>query len=75
MVEDASTEKERIREWIREQLKKVPASVNGGSHQAAVHFKKFHADATKAITSTKTSAEKLRGLRVQVMNLYHGRPT
>lgn len=74
MADEAAVEKEHIREWIREQLKKVPASVNSGSHQAAVSFKKFHADATKAITSSKTSVEKLRGLRVQVMNLYHGRP-
>ncbi|MDO9252562.1 MAG: hypothetical protein Q7U48_13565 [Hydrogenophaga sp.] len=48
-----------LRARLSETLKKVPAKVNAGSHQMAVQYKKFHADATKVLNNDRSSKQLL----------------
>lgn len=67
----ASTEeRERLRARIAELLRKVPASVAGGSVQTTRNFKKFYADAQKKLAAPRTSQSALEQLYETVEGMY-----
>lgn len=50
------------RERLRKLLRRVPAGVIAGSHQDAVAFKKWAADALKKVNAPRTKEQELEGL-------------
>ena len=58
------------RDRIKEMLRRVPASVNSGSYDNAVAFKKLAAQATKAASSSKPNLAVLTSLHNQLSSYY-----
>jgi hypothetical protein len=67
---DIAEERRRLKDLIGQAIKRVPHSVINGGVLATREFKAWHADASKKLTSDKTSTEALRQLRRAVDDLY-----
>jgi len=55
---------------IKEMLRRVPASVNGGSYETAVAFKKLAGQALKAADSSKPKLVVLTQMHTQLSSYY-----
>lgn len=60
----------RLRERLKETLSRVPSKVNSGSHQLAVRFKKFHADAMKVANNERATLAQLQSMLNQSADFY-----
>jgi hypothetical protein len=58
------------RDRIKEMLRRVPNSVNGGSYETAVAFKKLAAQALKAADSSKPKLAVLTSMHQQLSSYY-----
>lgn len=63
-------DREKLRERLKDLLRRVPDKVNSGSVQTVRNFKKFHADATKVLNSERASRAQLLGTINTALN-YH----
>jgi hypothetical protein len=52
MADDIKVEIDRLKVRINDMLRRVPASVNGGSYDVAVAYKKTAAQAYKLVTAS-----------------------
>jgi hypothetical protein len=59
------------RDRIKEMLRRVPNSVNGGSYETAVAFKKLAAQALKAADSSKPKLAVLTSMHQQLSSYYN----
>ena len=72
MSQDTNT-KEQIDYYlgrIKDMLRRVPDSVNGGSYETAVAFKKLAAQALKAADSSKPKLAVLTSMHQQLSSYY-----
>jgi hypothetical protein len=69
-MSDDSNLKEKLRQRLNELLKRVPPKVNSGSVQVAVNFKRFHASATKVVSSQRSTAQQLQSALNQADAFY-----
>ena len=67
---DTQTQTEYYRGRIKEMLRRVPASVNNGSYDNAVAFKKLAAQACKAAAAPRAKLEALMSVHNQ-LNAYY----
>jgi hypothetical protein len=71
MAQDKTQEQiDYYRGRIKEMLRRVPASVNGGSYETAVAFKKLAAQALKAADSSKPKLVVLTSMHQQLSSYY-----
>ena len=71
MSQDKTQEQiEYFRGRIKEMVRRVPPSVNGGSYETAVAFKKLAVQAIKAADSSKPKLAVLTSLSSQLSSYY-----
>lgn len=58
------------RDGIKEMLRRVPSSVNGGSYETAVAFKKLAAQALKAAEASNPKLVVLTSMHQQLSSYY-----
>lgn len=62
--------RESVRARLSALLKTVPPSLSTAGVEKVRRFKKFHADATKAMSNTRTAVEGLLSIENQSRNFY-----
>lgn len=65
-MSDPSAEINRLREGIKEMLKRVPASVNAGGIRVSQAYKKAAIDARKAVESSRPTLAKMQQAYTQL---------
>ena len=67
---DTKDQGDYYRGRIKEMLRRVPNSVNGGSYETAVAFKKLVAEANKVMATSRPKLEKLTQVHNQLSSYY-----
>ena len=68
MADDIKTETARLLASLRELLRRVPASVNAGSYDSAVAYKKIALQATKLLAAASPKFITLQQVHGQLSN-------